>query len=343
MDIYHSAVLTRTVESLDQPSNFLLDLFFPQVQTEQSEDIHFDVDQSKPRITPYVHPLVAGKVVEDQGFATKTFRPAYVKDKRVLRPDAPLKRVIGEAIGGSLNPMQRREQALVRALTDQLECLTRRMEVMASEALRLGRVTVSGEKYPSVVVDFGRAAGLTVTLTTTARWGESGVKPLDDIETWTSSIQTQSGAVADTVVMDPLSWGLFRKDADVKERMTWNRGTTSTLNLDAVRRGQGNAKGRYVGSLDGQDYYVYQDSYVDEAGATQKMMLDYSVIIGSRTQVEGTRCFGAILDEEAEFMAEMYFTKSWLEKDPSVRYLLTQAAPLMVPYRPNAVMAATVR
>jgi hypothetical protein len=38
-----------------------------------------------------------------------------------------------------------------------------------------------------------------------------------------------------------------------------------------------------------------------------------------------------------------YFAKSWIEKDPSARVLLMQSAPLPVPYRINASMAATVR
>ena len=54
------------------------------------------------------------------------------------------------------------------------------------------------------------------------------------------------------------------------------------------------------------------------------------------------RHFGAILDHDS-LVAEPYFPKSWLEKDPSVRYLLMQTAPLLVPYRANATFRAKVR
>jgi len=60
-------------------------------------------------------------------------------------------------------------------------------------------------------------------------------------------------------------------------------------------------------------------------------------------ELDGVRCFGAIKDEEAGFQALPYFPKSWLEKDPAVRYLLMQSAPLPVPYRVNASFCATVR
>ena len=90
VDIFSTHVLTKVVERLDRPSSFLLDVFFGQEQTEDSEEIHFDIDKSKPRLTPFVSPLVAGKVVNDEGYVTKSFKPAYAKDKRRFDPSRPL-------------------------------------------------------------------------------------------------------------------------------------------------------------------------------------------------------------------------------------------------------------
>ena len=41
----------------------------------------------------FVSPVVAGRIVESQGFTTNTFKPAYIKDKRAFNVDRPLKRV----------------------------------------------------------------------------------------------------------------------------------------------------------------------------------------------------------------------------------------------------------
>ena len=65
-------------------------------------------------------------------------------------------------------------------------------------------------------------------------------------------------------------------------------------------------------------------------------------IMGAKDGLEGTRCYGAIHDEKANWTAHRYFTKSWVEEDPSVRWLLLQSAPLVVPYRPNASFCATI-
>ena len=74
VNIFDTHVLNRVVEHLDRPASFLLDAFFGQVQTEDSEEIHFDIDKSKPRLAPLVSPLVAGKVVD-----TKQLPPEGVR------------------------------------------------------------------------------------------------------------------------------------------------------------------------------------------------------------------------------------------------------------------------
>ena len=344
IDIFNTHVLSKVVERLDRPSSFLLDTFFGQEQTEESEEIHFDIDKSKPRLTPFVSPLVAGKVVDDEGFTTKSFKPAYAKDKRRFDPARPLKRSIGEKIGGTLSPQQRLEANLNRTLIKQLENLTRREEVMASEALRTGKVTVSGDEYPTVVVDFQRDAALTVALAGGSRWGETGVSALDNLEDWVALVQEKSGAVGRTVIMDALAWRVFKSDPKVEKLLDIRRIADSTnLSLGPIAFGQGNELARYVGTIGDLDFWVYNDRYVDDNDAVQKLLPDYTVLIGSPTQLEGTRCYGAIQDEKAGYRAQRFFSKSWLEEDPAVRWLLLQSAPLIVPYRPNASFCATVR
>lgn len=344
IDIFSTHVLTKVVENLERPASFLLDTFFTQEQISDKEEIFFDIDKSKPKLTPFVSPLVAGKVVNDEGFSTKSFKPAYAKDKRRFDPNRALKRSIGEKIGGSLTPQQRIEANLNRTITKQLENLTRREEVMASEALRTGKITVTGDDYPTVVVDFGRDPELTVALSGSSRWGEAGVKALDNLEDWVALVQEKSGAVARNVIMDSLAWRVFKSDAQVEKLLDIRRIRDNiSITLGPIARGTGNELARYVGSIGDLDFWIYNDRYIDDNDVTQKLLPDYTVILGSKEQIEGTRCYGVIQDEKALFTAQRFFSKSWLEEDPAVRWLLLQSAPLLVPYRPNASFCATVR
>lgn len=337
-DLFSTNILLGVQNSLIATPQFFLDKFFPSIQAQATEEIHFDVLNKTRRLAPFVSPVVAGKPMLQNGMTTKTFKPAYVKPKFVFNPRRALKRSAGEPIGGSLNPAQRVQVLLAQDLQDQMDMINRRMEVMAAEALRTGAVTVTGELYPTQNVSFGRDAGLTVTLSGAARWGQSGVKPLDSLQDWSQTMLQKSGAMPTEVVMDVATWKVFRADADVKTRLDRFRGIT-TMQVDAqIAEG-----GVFMGNIDGFNIYVYAGWYLDDTDTEQPILPSGTVIMaGSGNQVEGIRAFGAIEDFDANLQALPYFPKSWQESDPSLRYLMTQSAPLVVPTRINATFAASV-
>ena len=337
MDIFNTGVLGRIVAELPLPAPFILNSFFRAIQTETSEEIHFDIDSGSRRLAPFVSPIVAGQVVQSKGYQTKVFKPAYVKDKRVFDPSRPFKRQIGERIGGDLAPAQRLQLALGRELSDQIAMLTRRQEVMAIEALRTGKVTVAGDLYPTVEVNFGRDASLTKPLAGAARWGEAGVEPLNDVQTWSLLVTEKSGATANTLVMDVEAWKLFSASAKVQTLLDRFRGADQ---LNPTVTGEG---GRYMGNIGDLDIWVYTGWYEDPATGSLVPYLPANTVIVTGPDLEGTRAYGAIKDEAAGLQALPYFAKSWVEQDPAVRYLLLQSAPLTVPYRVNASLCATVR
>lgn len=340
MDIFSTNALVAIVQDLRMPVLGLAATYFGTTMTEDTEEIHFDVDNKPRRIAPFVSPLVAGKIVQSRGFAAKTFRPAYIKDKRVFTPQRALKRAMGERIGGGdISPDQRMQLLVVQDLQDQLEMIERRLEWMACQVMHSGAVTITGDEYPAAVVNFGRAAGHSVTLAGAARWGEAGVKPLDDLQTWSDTMVQTCGVGISEVTMTVDAWKVFRADADVKERLNRFRGN-STMQQDAHQR-----EGRvFQGMVDGFAIYTYSGWYVDPATGTETPMLPAFTVIGAGAPnlVEGVRAFGAIQDHD-QLRAMAYYPKSWLEQDPSVRYLLMQSAPLLVPYRVNATFRATVR
>lgn len=341
MDIYSTGSLNRLVTSLKRPQTALLSAFFPQVETSDTEVIFFDVENKKRRISPFVSPLREGRLVEEEGYTTKSFTPAYVKDKRVFDPNKALKRRAGETIGGDQKPINRHQANLAIASADQLDMLTRRKEVMAAEALRTGKVTISGDGYPTTVVDFGRAAGNTVALTTTARWGEAGVSPLANIKTWGMTILKNSGAKVRDVIFDPLAAELFLADPAVEKFLnTRPLSSNSTDNISAINFADLGLS--YMGGIGEYRFWIYADWYVDDNGTEQSILPDYTVIMAS-PDLDGVQHNGAIRDEEAGLQPMEFFSKSWVVPDPSRRILLLQAAPLVVPYRVDASFCATVR
>lgn len=338
-DLFSTDTLQAIVEDLRVPRSGFAQRHFNVVSQDESEEIHFDIDNKPRRMAPFVSPLVGGKVVQSRGFRTDTFKPAYVKDKRTFHPGRAVKRIKGERIGGGqFSPEQRMQILLAQDLEDQLDMLERRMEWMAVQALYGGKVTVVGEQYPAVVVDFGRDANHTVVKAAGTKWGDAGVKPLDDLQDWSDRMVKTTGVAMTEVTMTVDVWKVFRADADVKSRLDRWRGN-STLQADAHQQ-----EGRvFQGMVDQFAIYTYSGWVIDpDTGVEGSILPDGSVIGTAGDAVEGVRHHGAILDHDV-LQALEYFPKSWVEQDPSVRYLLMQTAPLLVPYRVNATFRATVR
>nr|WP_294864352.1 major capsid protein [uncultured Pseudogulbenkiania sp.] len=338
MDIFATAVLARVVAQLKRPKLFLLNSFFRQEQNETTEEIHFEVQHGRRRIAPFVSPLKPGQIIADAGSTVTSLKPAYIKDKRQFNPDAPLRRAIGEQIGGVLSPEQRIQINLATSLGDQIEGIDRRLEWMATKALIDGKYTISGEGYPTRLIDFQRDPALRVVKGAGAKWSDAGVNPLDDLQDGALLVAQKSGVYPTEVVMDTNAWKAFRANAEVEKR--WNSLNGNIATLTPAAAGDG---GKFMGSIDGFDIYTYSDWYVDPADDTEKPFLPSgTVLLSSTNGLEGYRAFGAIRDEKAGYQAMPYFSKSWVEEDPAVRWLLTQSAPLVIPYRINASMCYSV-
>lgn len=337
-DLYSTNTLTGIVRSLQMPPSFLIDTFFRGVQTEQSEEIHFDVEADTMGLAPFVSPVVEGQIMSDQGFVTKTFKPAYVKPKHPITPDTVLKRTIGEPITGNLSPADREAMKVVSLLKKQRDMIDRRLEWMASSVIRTGAVTVVGDKYPTSSVDFGRDAALTFTLAGGSKWSDAGISPLDNLATWNQLVITKSGSAAANVVFTVDTWNVFRKNAEVINRINIQRALTQnpSLSQDALFT----SGGQYMGTIDGFNIWVYQGWYKDDSGNVTPFLPAGTVLMVG--DIMGYRAFGAILDGDSNYQAVEYFSKSWKEEDPARRFVMTQSAPLIVPYRPNASLCATV-
>jgi len=341
--IYDTNVLVQVVQNLKIAQNFLLDSFFPNMVTSDTEFVSIDVDIGKRRMAPFVSPLVEGKIVESRRFQTNTFKPPYIKDKRAPDLRKPIRRMIGEKIGGEMSGAEREQANLAFELADQIDMLNRRLEWMAAQALLTGTITITGDGFPTTIIDFGRDSSLTVTLGAGVKWTAANIssaaaRPTADLETWALRILKSSGAVATDVVMTTDAWQAFLLDPVLKA-VAWypNQGGANSVELGAqVKRGAV-SKGKW-GNF---NLWVYADWYVDANNAEQPM-LPAGTVIMSGPDMQGTRAFASILDPKFAYGALPYAPKTWVQEDPAQRFLLMQSAPVVIPSRANAALAATV-
>lgn len=338
-NIYDTTTLLGVMTQQKVITPFYLSMFPEQINFE-TEDILFDrVSTDYRKLAPFVAPNVQGRVHSLSGYDSVSFKPAYVKPKHAVDPNMVIPRRAGESLGtGSLSLAQRRDAVIAEILRQQRTMLVNRNEWLAARALIDGQVTISGEDYPTVTVDFRRHASLSYVLAGAARWSQVGANPLADIKAAKINANQRSGARITKVVFGQTAWDLFTARVDLKELMNNNYGGLETR---VTRMTDGYDGQEYMGVIQGLDgagrieAWVDTSKYVDSTG-TEQFFLDQKTIVGVPSSVGGVRCFGAIKDMSAGLRALEVYTKMWENQDPSVEYILSQSSPLMVPKNPNA-------
>lgn len=345
-NLFDTVELVGVVPNLLLSQNWMIDNFFTNVVVADTEEVAIDVDVGKRRMSPFVSPLVAGKLVENRRMQTNVMKPAYLKDKRAPDLRKPIRRQLGERIGGSYTGAERAMLNVQFEMADQIDMLNRRMEWMGCSAMTSGTVKIRGEGFPETLVDFGRDPDLTITLSGADKWpakvadGATNTQPTDDIEEWQTLVLQKSGAAPTDVIFTNASWKRFKLDTSLKGAIILpaqnpygnaiNPGPQAQLG--AVCKG-------YWGNF---TLWLYNDWYVDDiTGEEMPMIPDGSVILTSKALM-GTRAFGMILDDDFNYGPLAYAPKTWVEKDPGQRILLMQSAPIIIPSRVNAALCATV-
>lgn len=341
MTPFTTAALVQVVPNLKRAQKFLLDKFFPNIVESQTEEVDIDVDVGKRRLAPFCSPKVEGKLVESRTYQTNRFKPAYIKDKRAPDLMKPVRRQIGERIGGGdLTPQQRQQVNIAFEMEDQIDMVDRRLEWMAAQALTTGTVTVKGDGFAETVINYGRAPSLTLTLAGAVKWGQAGVSPSNDIEKWAHEILKQSGGVATDIIFTTTSWAHFKNDETVKAAIWYpgNGGSGNTINVGAqIERGA-----VYKGRWGNYDLWVYNDWYVDPEDDKEYPMITDGTVVMSGPDLMGTRAFGMIIDPAFNYGPLAYAPKMWLNQDPAQLFLMMQSAPLVIPSRVNASFSARV-
>jgi hypothetical protein len=342
-EIYDTATLLEVMEEQDSPANYWLDLLFPNELNFDDEYVDFEkIPRAGRKLAPFVAPLAQGRPIYEEGSTVGRFKPAYVKPKDPVTPTRVIARRPGEILSRSPKSPDERRDAIIADITAyHRRAIERRWEWLAAQASLYGAVTIAGEDYPTRVVDFGRAAGHSITLGVAARWGDSGVSIVDNIQTWMETMQAAPfGGTPTRITMGTSAWAKVRKDAEVKEFLDTTYRGSDDVNIKRGLTTPGEV--RYVGSLGaGIPVYVYSDWYTVNGSSVPFM--DPRDVLLSGPNVDGYRCFGAILDPHADYQALSIYARNWINNDdPAIEFVMSQSAPLMVPLNPNATLRARV-
>jgi hypothetical protein len=347
--LYDTADLVGVIQTIRVAPTFFLDRYFRASPFYSvHEHIVFDeVLEGLPVMAPFVSPVVQAKPQKRSGFQAKTFTPAYVKPKHFIKPGDFVRRIAGEGLLGELSQQDRMDREILRLLELQKRQIIARWEWMAAMAVIDGKVTVSGEDYPAVQVDFGRSADNDIIVSGAGNlWSNAAADISSMLEDWSDQILERTGYAGGDIIMPPEVWKLFRNNEGVLKHADLRRGITNVPDIQP-QIAQQNV--RYVGKWGEFSLYIYAGRFKDQDGSISRALAATDIIMTATPSeidgsggVEGVRAFGAIQDKRAGLQPIDIFPKTWEEHDPSGEQIMSQSAPLMIPGRPNAVIKAKV-
>lgn len=343
--------MTITDERLDPIPSFFLDRFFTIPHYSDDEEIIFaKLPQMDRKMAPFILPANQGKpIFSSKGETVKRFKPAYMKPKDAVRPADMTTRKISEVLGSKMSLQERFDVRTGEILAYHRRAITMRKAHMAAKMILDAKYTFNyeseaGAAYPEVLLDFGRDAGHTVTLSGSF-WSDPDYDIIADVQLWIDRVRdADGGGIVNEIIVGSAVAPLFRKNKGLKAEMdTTYRGNDVNIRTGLLRF---NERGlSYVGSFGaGVEVWTYRDQ-VEQADGTKIELMNPKDVLLLATGVEGVDAHGAIYDADAMLAGETaqeIFVKQWTTPDPGEVYMMTQTSPLLIPLYPNRTLKATV-
>lgn len=343
VNIYEPRHLAEVVRQAEPVHTFFLDTFFNNIVTFSTERVDIDIVKGDRRMAPFVHPRIGGTVLKDQSYQTNSYKPPLINPYDITTADKLMQRLPGENPYSGKTPAERAAEKLIEEYQKLNDATTRREEWMAVQAIVTGQIPVVGEGV-NETIDFGLTNK--VTLSGTARWGQSAANILGNLEDWEEKVRVNGFANVDTVILGKSAKATFLADANVQKLLDNRRMMMGLIEPKSLPNGT-----KYIGTLNGLDFYEYSEVYLDDwtdptAPAVKRLIPDNAVVMIS-SNAGYKRLYGActyIEDTTGEWVTveSDRILRSYCEHRPEARFLELQTHPLPVPDKADSWLVATV-
>lgn len=337
VDLFETRTLLEPLMELRPPRTFLLKMFFKVIKEFETKFVDLDIFTGKRRRAVYVHRRGQGQEVEKQGFKTRTLEPPYVKPKMPTQADDLLNRRPGDILhNNNVSNVERAAKELAENLADLDMMINRSEEIQASEILFDDLLKVRDLEGKEVVADitFGRDSTLNNFVPSTL-WTAGGSDPFADLREMRRRIKQASGVRADIVVMPHDVTDVFLKNAEVKSQLDNRRFELGSIRMEI----QNETDAIFIGTIHGFDIWEHTEFFFDDVTDQELEIIPTGTVLVGSTEARAERLYGAISDiskeDGAMVAAMMRFPKTWVEDDPSVRFVQLHSAPLMSPHQVN--------
>lgn len=352
LDMWTSAELIalRQDNRMDAVPSHFLDTYFTETHYSDKEYIMFsELPASGRYLAPFVLPTEQGKpIYKEKGEKVSFIKPGYIKPKDAVRPTEAVTKRPSELLRGEMSLQERFDQKVADVQRFHIRAIRNREAWMAARAFIDGRVTIEYERdrggaFETKVLDFGRAANQTATLSGNY-WSAASYDILGDIQTWADRMfAAPYGGFPARIYVGREVAKVFRTNTGIlKELDTQRRGTDVDIRTGLITRED---PMQYIGYLGaGIEVYAYSDQFQNNDDSMVDILGPKEILMVA-PGATGIRAYGAIYDVDAfagGVIQTDIFPKMWKTPDPGELYIMHQSAPLPIPMYPNRTFKATV-
>ena len=135
VSIYDPRYLAEVVRTTPPVHTFFLDTYFSNIKTFPTKGVDIDIVKGDRQMASFVHPLVGGQVLRDQGYKTESFTPPLINPLTITTANDALERAPGEDLYSGKTPEERAAQQLIEDYKRLDDAATRREEWMAVKTI----------------------------------------------------------------------------------------------------------------------------------------------------------------------------------------------------------------
>lgn len=333
--------LTPMVNEMKSPRTFLRDMFFSDVEQKITENIVFSILEGGREVAPFVKR--DSEAVMAGGYSEKevTVSAPNIRIKRPLEAaDLIFRRHAGDVIfaeGGDVNSAAEREVA--RQLQRLNDLIDNAEEYLCAMAIR-GEISYTSADGANFTVTFPKPSANNITLTDF--WDGVNGTPMQDVRTAKFTMHDAVSLNPTDCVLGSEATDAFLASDEVRALLDQRGVNAGGLNLSADVDAMG---AMFLGTFGGVRFWSYPSQVTLDGVATDLIRPKYAEFLHRSPAAEMKLYYAAISDLdalEAGLLASRRFSKSWMQKDPSVMQILLTSRPLPVLRRAGAVVSMKV-
>ena len=333
IDQFSTRKMLPMVEELREPRTFFQSMLFRATEMSPTKIVDLDRDNRGLQVAQFTNPDATAKPTEKQSWSAHSFEIPYMKPMMSIQTSELVTRMPGETNYDERSMQERHRRLAARCLNDLDARIQRRIEVMASQVVRNGVITVTDEDGHTMgTVTFPRNSRTLVDLDGGDRWSESTADIVGDLEAMQDTSGELTGILPDFYFCSPEVWSVIRNNSKLLSLMDNVSIPAEFAKLTSEARDIGV---RYGGNILGLPIYVVSTNY--RIGTDTVRTVDSDTFGCASTRAGGYVVYGPIheFDEAGNALvaSSPRYPISWATRNPSVQNIQLHSAPLtMLPH-----------